>query len=290
VSTENSDTSTDVTTGDERMEDLASRGDSRSQRPDSAAFREFIASGWDETVPDAERRESADFTPERRDALVRRLPGTRLVLPAGVLKVRSNDTDYPFRPDSAFAYYSGLGTDEEPDSVLVVEPSAEDPTLSVATYFFRPRAGFDSSEFYADARYGEMWVGRRPTVAEAAQRLGIEVRHIDELRDHLAKDVGAQLSLTVVAAGGAGGAALGPGWTRASRRWSRRSGSRTDCRAGTRPPPSPPRSRRPRARPAWSRTSTRCARCASRSTRPCAASRTSSARSPAPSAIPAVSA
>nr|WP_246821441.1 aminopeptidase P family protein [Brachybacterium sp. HMSC06H03] len=180
------------------MKDLASRGDSRSQRPDSAAFREFIASGWDETVPDAERRESADFTPERRDALVRRLPATRLVLPAGVLKVRSNDTDYPFRPDTAFAYYSGLGTDEEPDSVLVVEPSAEDPTASIATYFFRPRAGFDSSEFYADSRYGEMWVGRRLTLTEASQRLGIEVRHIDELRDHLAKDVGAQLSLSVV--------------------------------------------------------------------------------------------
>ncbi len=182
----------------ERMKDLASRGDSRSQRPDNAAFREFIASGWDETVPDAERRESADFTPARRDALVSRLPAARLVLPAGVLKVRSNDTDYPFRPDTAFAYYSGLGTDEEPDSVLVVEPSAEDPSRAEATYFFRPRAGFDTSEFYADSRYGEMWVGRRPTVAEAAQRLGIEVRHIDELRDHLAKDVGAQLSLTVM--------------------------------------------------------------------------------------------
>jgi len=198
VSTENSSTDSVESTGGERMKDLASRGDSRSQRPSNEAFREFISSGWDETVPDAERRESADFTPERRDALVRRLPGSRLVLPAGVLKVRSNDTDYPFRPDTAFAYYSGLGTDEEPDSVLVVEPSAEDPTVSEATYFFRPRAGFDTSEFYADARYGEMWVGRRPTVAEAAQRLGIEVRHIDDLRDHLAKDVGAHLSLTVM--------------------------------------------------------------------------------------------
>lgn len=201
MSTENSSpehsTPTD-SSGSERMKDLASRGDSRSQRPSNEAFREFISSGWDETVPDAERRESADFTPERRDALVRRLPGTRLVLPAGVLKVRSNDTDYPFRPDSAFAYYSGLGTDEEPDSVLVIEPSAEDAERAEATYFFRPRAGFDSSEFYADARYGEMWVGRRPTLPEAAQRLGIEVRHIDELRDHLAKDVGAQLSLTVM--------------------------------------------------------------------------------------------
>ncbi|MGP5289291.1 Xaa-Pro aminopeptidase [Corynebacterium xerosis] len=195
MSTESTDTSTDRT---DDTKDLASRGDTRSQRPTNEAFREFISSGWDETVPDAERRDAADFTPARRDALVRRLPATRLVLPAGVLKVRSNDTDYPFRPETAFAYFAGLGTDEEPDSVLVVEPSAEDPEHAVATYFFRPRAGFDTSEFYADSRYGEMWVGRRPTVAEASQRLGIEVRHIEELRDHLAKDVGAQLSLSVM--------------------------------------------------------------------------------------------
>ena len=179
-------------------EQLASRGDSRSQRPTNEAFRQFIASGWDETVPDAERREAADHTPARRDALVRRLPATRLVLPAGVFKVRSNDTDYPFRPDTAFAYYSGLGTDEEPDSVLVVEPSAEDPARAEATYFFKPRAGFDSSEFFADPRYGEMWVGRRPTLEEASQRIGVEVRHIDDLRDHLAKDVGASLSLSIM--------------------------------------------------------------------------------------------
>src|SRR5699024_12060225 len=119
----------------------------------------------------------------RRDALVRRLPATRLVLPAGVLKVRSNATDYPFRPDTAFAYYAGLGTDEEPDSVLVVEPSAEEPQRAEATYFFRPRARLDTSEIYADARHGEMWVGRRPTLAEASQRRGTEARHLDEPRD-----------------------------------------------------------------------------------------------------------
>ncbi|EWS80691.1 aminopeptidase P family protein [Brachybacterium phenoliresistens] len=179
-------------------EELAARGDSRSQRPTNEAFRAFIAADWDETVPDTQRREVADHTPARHDALVRAVPGTRMVLPAGVFKVRSNDTDYPFRPDTAFAYYSGLGTDEEPDSVLVVEPSADDPERGEATYFFRPRAGFDTTEFYADARYGELWVGRRPTLEETEQRLGISCRHIDTLRDHLAKDVGDQLSLVVM--------------------------------------------------------------------------------------------
>ncbi|PWH06829.1 Xaa-Pro aminopeptidase [Brachybacterium endophyticum] len=179
-------------------EELASRGDSRSQRPTNAAFRSFIAADWDETIPRAERREVADATPARRDALVTTIPATRMVLPAGVFKVRSNDTDYPFRPDTGFVYYSGLGTDEEPDSVLVVEPDAEDPTVSTATYFFRPRAGFDATEFYADSRYGELWVGRRPTLEETATRIGIECRHIDDLRDALAKDVGPSLSLSVV--------------------------------------------------------------------------------------------
>src|SRR5699024_11926164 len=122
-STEHS--TTPDSSGGERMEDLASRGDSRSQRPSNEAFREFISSGWDETVPDAERRESADFTPERRDALVRRLPGTRLVLPAGERNVRSDDTDYPVRPDAASAYYSDLRAADAPDSVLAVEPSAQ---------------------------------------------------------------------------------------------------------------------------------------------------------------------
>lgn len=178
-------------------EELASRGDSRAQRPTNAAFRAFIGEDWDESVPEPARRAAADWTPARRDTLVQSLPGARIVLPAGVFKVRANDTDYPFRPDTAFAYYSGLGTDEEPDSVLVVEPSAEDPQRSEATYFFRPRGGFDSTEFYADARYGELWVGRRPTLEEVSAQIGIPCRHIDELRDALGKDVGAQLDLLI---------------------------------------------------------------------------------------------
>lgn len=178
-------------------ESLASRGDTRSQRPSSDAFLQFIAEDWDDTVPDASRREVADYLQPRLDALVARIPGARLVFPAGVFKVRSNDTDYPFRPDTAFAYYSGLGTDEEPDSVLVVEPSEDDETRATATYFFRPRAGFDSPEFYSDSRYGELWVGRRDTLEEAAQKTGLATRHIHELHDALSKGVGSELSLRV---------------------------------------------------------------------------------------------
>lgn len=171
-------------------EDLASRGDTRSQRPNSTAFTDFLATGWAELDTNSELREVASFTPQRRDQLVEVVKQARLVLPAGNLKVRSNDTDYQFRPHTAFAYYSGLSQDEEPDSVFVVEPEADNQNRAKASYFFRPRSGPDTAEFYADARYGEMWVGRRPTLAEAEAMLGVPCYHIDELKDHLSKDIG----------------------------------------------------------------------------------------------------
>ncbi|GAE67489.1 Xaa-Pro aminopeptidase [Cutibacterium acnes JCM 18920] len=59
---------------------------------------------------------------------------------------RNNDCDYPFRPNTAFAYYSGLGTDREPNAVLVVDTTAE--TRDVL--YFKPRAPRTDREFYAD--------------------------------------------------------------------------------------------------------------------------------------------
>lgn len=170
-----------TTTSDE----LKERGSARSQRPSSRAFREFIAAGWAPRPTELpERRESADFALQRRQRTAQHFDGERLVIPAGGLKVRSNDTDYRFRPHSAFAHLSGLGTDEEPDAVLVIEPDGE------GELFFRPRAPRDSQEFYADARYGELWVGVRPSLEEVQAETGLVCRHIDELSDAVAKDVG----------------------------------------------------------------------------------------------------
>ena len=168
---------------------LEARGSNRSQRPTSEAFKAFIAEGW---APRAEglppRSPAADHTPRRRTAISARFPGERLVLPAGAYKVRSNDSDYRFRPHSAFAHLTGLGTDREPDAVLVLDPVAD---AHDATLYFRPRAGRDTEEFYASARYGELWVGARPSLAEVEAELGLACRHIDELPAALGKDVGA---------------------------------------------------------------------------------------------------
>lgn len=163
------------------------------QRPTSEAFKRFIASGWaprPDGLPDA--LPSAPFAAARREAVSAQFPGERLVVPAGVLRTRSNDTDYRFRPHSAFAHLTGLGTDREPDAVLVLEPRpADDPRGGHdAVLFFRPRAERDTEEFYADARYGELWVGVRPSLEEVAAMTGLDVRHLDELEEALRKDVG----------------------------------------------------------------------------------------------------
>ena len=177
------------------------RGSNRSLRPQSDAFKTFVMSGWAARADLGTRPSPAvPFTAERRARLSARFPGARLVVPAGPLRTRSNDTDYRFRPHSAFAHLTGLGTDQEPDAVLVLHPVHDGegdpgadgmPSNHHAVLYVRPLAPRDNEEFFADSRYGEFWVGARPSLDDVSTLTGIEARHIDELRDALAKDVGA---------------------------------------------------------------------------------------------------
>ncbi|MEW9548491.1 aminopeptidase P family protein [Nonomuraea sp. NPDC050783] len=134
----------------------------------------FMRTGWADT-----RRTGVTALPiapwaaKRRAVLAARFPGERLMVPAGTLKVRSNDSDYRFRPHSAYAYLTGAG---EPDDVLVIEPSGE------AVLYLRPRSPrAEGQEFYRDRRYGEFWAGRRPDLAEAAELYQVECAHIRDL-------------------------------------------------------------------------------------------------------------
>ena len=77
-----------------------------------------MRSGWGERELDLPAHPVAGPAARRRAALAEAFPGERLVLPAGTFKVRSYDTDYRFRPDTAHTYFSGNQTS---DAVLVVE-------------------------------------------------------------------------------------------------------------------------------------------------------------------------
>lgn len=165
----------------ERQPELPNR-----QTPFSDAFRGFIGQGWQPfTAESPSPLPAAAPAAERRRRIGELFPGARLVIPAGGLKIRSNDTDYRFRPHSAFAHLTGLGTDREPDAVLVLEPG---DSGHEATVYFKPRAPRDSEEFYADTRHGELWVGRRPTLDEMSALCGIRCSPIEELDSDLAKD------------------------------------------------------------------------------------------------------
>jgi len=147
------------------------------KQPFPRGFLDTISTGWaerPESIPAP--RAQASYAATRRAAVSAAFPGKRLVIPAGSLKQRSNDTDYPYRAHSAFAHLTGWASDAEPDSILVFEPTdaGHDVTL-----YFRERADRTTTEFYADATVGEFWIGPRPSLAGVAADLAVETQHLD---------------------------------------------------------------------------------------------------------------
>lgn len=97
----------------------------------------------------------------RRGALLDKLreQNAAMLLPGGQLQTRSNDTEFPFRPDSDFYFLSGMG---EPGGILALNPQRDE----AFTLFVRPR----------DAK-AETWSGRRIGPAGAVQEYGADAAY-----------------------------------------------------------------------------------------------------------------
>ena len=80
--------------------------------------------------------------------------------------------------------------------MLIFEPveegTGDNGSNHEVTLYFRPLAGRDTTEFYADARYGEFWVGPRPTLKEFSERFGLRTRDLSELEVAITKNAGNQ--------------------------------------------------------------------------------------------------
>jgi Xaa-Pro aminopeptidase len=144
----------------------------------SEALHEFMTTGW---APEEEASggplEVAGWAAKRRAKLSESFPGERLVIPSGPLKVRNNDVDFRFRPHSDYVWLTGA---QDSDAVLVLEPTGSQGHDAIL--FYRPRQPrSESMEFWRNGRYGEFWVGRRPTLAELTAAYGLRTQHIDEL-------------------------------------------------------------------------------------------------------------
>ncbi|MGW0118779.1 aminopeptidase P family protein [Streptomyces sp. NPDC003327] len=150
----------------------------------SDELAESMKSGWADTeLHDLAPIAQADRTAARRAALSARFPGERLVVPAGNLKTRSNDTEYAFRASTEYAYLTG---DQTQDGVLVLEPTADGHD---ATIYLLPRSDRENGEFWLDGQ-GELWVGRRHSLTEAEQLLGIPAKDVRELAAALKEATG----------------------------------------------------------------------------------------------------
>jgi Xaa-Pro aminopeptidase len=139
------------------------------------AYAAFMRQGWGERELDLPPHPVASWAEKRRTRLAEMFPGERLVIPAGTFKVRANDTDYRFRPETAHTHLCGNQTT---DAVLVVEDGE-------SVLYARPRSSRQTDEFFRDRQYGELWAGRRPSLNEMQSSLGLECRHIDDLPEAL---------------------------------------------------------------------------------------------------------
>jgi Xaa-Pro aminopeptidase len=136
-------------------------------------FRANIQHGWgpvDRTVrlDDGVAQAAAVHRARLREAL----PGSRIAVASGWAPVRSNDTDYDFRPDSDFSWLTGC---DAQGAVLVMYPDGD------AELFLPEPARQDEPDFFANARDGELWIGPVPGAAQWEQALGLRCRPIELL-------------------------------------------------------------------------------------------------------------
>jgi Xaa-Pro aminopeptidase len=158
------------------MSDTEATTGSQSHDPEyPPRLLEFMGTGWRDSPLTVTPVPAAARYARRRAAVIDAFPGETLVIPTGREKVRANDTYHPFRPGSDFAYLTG---GHDPDGVLVLRPEG-------ATLYLRPRSPRDTDEFFRDRVHGELWIGRRHTLAETSAQLGIDTAALDRLADAL---------------------------------------------------------------------------------------------------------
>ena len=183
TSIENNPNEPDVSKENPVSENWVWAGEHRPAIP--RALVDQMTRSWQDVSPSTEVHPAAPFSAKRRDVLAAQFPGTTLVIPTGNPKVRANDTDYPFRPGSDFFYLTGCS---EPDAALVITAKGE------AVLYIPRRRDQSTHEFFTNAQYGELWVGARRGVVEAALYYDITTAPLEELPSFLASLEGAPVA------------------------------------------------------------------------------------------------
>jgi Xaa-Pro aminopeptidase len=145
-------------------------------------LRAAIALDWDPAppMPHPALPGVAPHAARRRAALSAAFPGRLIVVPAGTLKVRANDTDYPFRAESSFTWLTG---ETAADAVLVMTPTAAGHE---SVLYLRAYAQAGEVAYFTGRVHGALWVGNVPSVADTAAVLDLATRPLDALAGDLA--------------------------------------------------------------------------------------------------------
>src|SRR5690349_4958513 len=150
--------------------------------PMAEHLRSAVAADWEPAppMPHPSRPDVAPHAARRRAAISRRFPGRAIVVPAGSLKVRANDTDYSFRAASSFTWLTG---ETVADAVLVMTPNGaqHDAVLYIGVY-----AQPGEEKYFTSRTHGAVWVGNAPSVDDTEKTLGIATRPRSELARDLA--------------------------------------------------------------------------------------------------------
>jgi Xaa-Pro aminopeptidase len=147
-----------------------------------------MTGNWGVADPVIEVHPAVTYSAHRRTKLGEHFSGKTLVIPTGNYKVRANDTDYRFRAGTDFFYLTGC---LDPDAVLIIAPSASGPR---STLYIAQRRDNQTHEFFTNSQYGELWVGARRGVTEAAGYYDIETAPLE----HLEKDLASLRSTTIL--------------------------------------------------------------------------------------------
>lgn len=160
----------------------AAEGPATHDIPLPAHLREAISRDWAPAppMPHPARPDTGIWTARRRAAISARFPGRLIVVPAGTLRSRANDTEYPFRASSSFTWLTGETVE---GAVLVMTPSGAGHE---ATLYVREYAGPGEAGYFASRSHGAVWVGNVPTPDETRAALSLPTRGLAALAADLA--------------------------------------------------------------------------------------------------------
>ncbi|MBT1034974.1 aminopeptidase P family protein [Canibacter sp. lx-45] len=177
---------------------------SRTTLSVDSKFLEYMSNNWD-AVPSepATVHEVAPYAAARRAKVSRKFAAKRLVIAAGIMKQRANDTFYMFRPHTSFTHLTGWGANAAPGAVLVFDPVAScaisedtattaddvagaaaqcDSMQHTVTLYFAESATRYSKEFFDNSEVGEFWIGAKPSLKQVSTALGLNCKPITEFQ------------------------------------------------------------------------------------------------------------